>query len=317
MALLALAAPCAVLLALRLGVAPVSFRAAWRDPDGIDAAIAGARLARVCLGALAGGALALVGASFQALLRNPLGDPYALGVSGGAALGASLAVLAGLGGVAIPLAAFVGALGATAAVLVAARASGRVGVESLLLAGLVFNACASAALAFIRSVSASGRAQETLSLLLGVVTEEPASRVTLVGALVLTGSVGLFAMTKSMNLLALGDDTAASLGVRVAAARAGIFLASSLVVAAVVSVCGLIPFVGLLVPHYVRAWLGADHRWVLPGCFLGGATLLVLADLAARMVFLALGTEPPVGALTALVGGPFFLVMLRTLKDES
>ena len=102
-----------------------------------------------------------------------------------------------------------------------------------------------------------------------------------------------------------------------AAARAGIFLASSLVVAAVVSVCGLIPFVGLLVPHYVRAWLGADHRWVLPGCFLGGATLLVLADLAARLVFLALGTEPPVGALTARVGGPFFLVMLRTLKDES
>ena len=317
MGLLAVLAPCAVLLALRVGVAPVSFSAAWRDPHGVDAAIAGARLARVCLGALAGGALALVGASFQALLRNPLGDPYALGVSGGAALGASLAVLVGLGGVAVPFAAFAGALGATAAVLAAARASGRVGVESLLLAGLVFNACASAALAFIRSVAASGRAQETLSLLLGVVTEEPASRVALVGAFVLAGSLALFAAAKPMNLLALGDDTAASLGVRVGAARVVIFLAASLVVAAVVSVCGLIPFVGLLVPHYVRSALGADHRWVLPGSFLAGAALLVLADLAARMVFLALGTEPPVGALTALVGGPFFLVMLRSLREES
>ncbi len=137
----------------------------------------------------------------------------------------------------------------------------------------------------------------------------------LVAALVVVGSVALFAAAKPMNLLALGDDTAASLGVRVDVARAVIFLASSLVVAAVVSVCGLIPFVGLLVPHYVRAALGADHRWVLPGSFLAGASLLVLADLAARMVFLAIGTEPPVGALTALVGGPFFLVMLRSLRD--
>ena len=119
-----------------------------------------------------------------------------------------------------------------------------------------------------------------------------------------------------MNLLAWGDDTAASLGVAVERARVVVFLASSLVVAAVVSVCGLIPFVGLIVPHYVRAWLGADHRVLLPGCFLGGAVLLVVADLVARMVFVWLGTEPPVGALTAIIGGPFFLVMLRSLRSE-
>ena len=316
LALLVAAAACAAVVAARLGVARVSFTDAWRDPTSNDAAIVTARLCRVLLGAAAGGALAVVGAAFQALLRNPLGDPYALGISGGAALGATIAVLLGAVGALVPLAAFAGALGATAAVLLAARASGRVGAGALLIAGLVFNACTGAALAFLRTVAASGRAQETLSLLLGVVTEEPPARVALITTIVLVGGVALLALAKPMNLLAHGDDTAASLGVQVGRARVAIFLAASLVVAAVVSVCGLIPFVGLIVPHYVRAWLGADHRWTLPGCFFAGAALLVTADLAARMVFLWLGTEPPVGALTALVGGPFFLVMLRALREE-
>ncbi len=316
LALLVAAAACAAVVAARLGVARVSFTDAWRDPTSNDAAIVTARLCRVLLGAAAGGALAVVGAAFQALLRNPLGDPYALGISGGAALGATIAVLLGAVGALVPLAAFAGALGATAAVLLAARASGRVGAGALLIAGLVFNACTGAALAFLRTVAASGRAQETLSLLLGVVTEEPPARVALITTIVLVGGAALLALAKPMNLLAHGDDTAASLGVQVGRARVAIFLAASLVVAAVVSVCGLIPFVGLIVPHYVRAWLGADHRWTLPGCFFAGAALLVTADLAARMVFLWLGTEPPVGALTALVGGPFFLVMLRALREE-
>jgi iron complex transport system permease protein len=314
---LLIATPLAMAVALRFGVASISFHSVLNAPQGLDAAIFGARLSRVTLGALAGGALALVGASFQALLRNPLGDPYALGVSGGAALGATVAALVGATTIGVPLGAFVGALGATGAVLFAARASGRIGTESLLLAGLVFNACAGAGLAFVRSISASGRAQETLSLLLGVVTEEPPWRVFMVAVLVCLGSVVLYTFSKTMNLLTLGDDTAASLGVHLVRSRVMIFLASSLVVAAVVSVCGLIPFVGLLVPHYIRHWLGPDHRWVLPGSFLGGAILLVLADFAARMVFLLANTEPPVGALTALVGGPFFLVMLRSLKKNS
>ncbi len=237
-------------------------------------------------------------------------------MSGGAAFGATVAVLVGAGGVLVPVSAFGGAVAAMAVVLAAARASGRVGAEGLILAGLVFNACANAALAFLRSVATTGRAQETLSLLLGFVAEEPFARVATVAALVALGAAVLMVNAKAMNLLAWGDDTAASLGVAVERARVVVFLASSLVVAAVVSVCGLIPFVGLIVPHYVRAWLGADHRMLLPGCFLGGATLLVVADLVARMVFVWLGTEPPVGALTAIIGGPFFLVMLRSLRSD-
>ncbi len=303
-------------LSMRVGVARASLSAAIADPDGFDATILGARAARVVLGALAGGALASVGAAFQALFRNPLGDPYALGVSGGAALGATVAVLLGMGMVAVPIAAFAGALASTFAVLAVARASGRVGAESLLLAGMVSNAVSNAGLAFLRTSVTTSRSQETLTILLGSVVEEPWSRVGTVAAFSLAGMAVLFAQAKALNLLALGADSAASLGVNVARAEKVVFLASSLVVAAVVSVCGLIPFVGLLVPHYVKAVTGSDHRRLLPGSFMGGAALLMVADAATRAVFPLVGSEPPVGALTALVGGPFFLVVLKGLRDR-
>lgn len=301
--------------AMRVGAADVSLATALRDPSSYDAVIASARGARVVLGALAGGTLALVGASYQALFRNPLGDPYALGVSGGAALGATTAVLLGAGALLTPAAAFAGAVGAMALVLLVARGTGRVGAASMLLAGMVLNASTNAALAFLRSVVRSSRSQETLSVLLGVVSEEPWSRVAAVAALALAGVAVLLARAWSMNLLALGDESAASLGVEVPRTEATLFLASSLAVAAVVSVCGLIPFVGLIVPHYARALVGADHRALLPACFFGGAALLVAADAAARAMFPLFGASPPVGALTALVGAPLFLVMLKRLRD--
>ncbi len=313
---LAVAALVAVVLALRAGAASASLLTALRDPESFDSAILGARSARVLLGAVTGGTLALVGASYQALFRNPLGDPYALGVSGGAALGATSAVLLGAGMIWVPFAAFVGALGAMASVVAVARASGRIGAAGLLLAGMVSNAVTNAALALLRTVVTSVRSQETLSILLGAIGEEPWSRVALVSSLALTGCVGLWAMAKSMNLLAHGAETAASLGVDVSRAERGLFVLSSLVVAAVVSVSGLIPFVGLVVPHYVRAYLGPDHRVLLPGCFFAGAGLMVLADAACRLLFAYIGSEPPVGALTALLGGGFFLVTLRRMRIE-
>lgn len=306
----------AAALALHVGAAPLSWARALRDPQSFDAAIAEARSARVTLGYVAGGALALVGAAFQALFRNPLGDPYALGVSGGAALGATLAVLAGAAAALVPLAAFVGALCAMLTVLVTARASGRVGAEGLLLAGLVSNAITNAALSFLRSLVSNGRAQETLSILLGAIAEEPWARVGLVSVFAAVGALALVSLAKPLNLLAHGPDTAASLGVSVPRVELAVFTASSLVVAAVVSVVGLVPFVGLIVPQYARRWVGADHRLLLPASFFAGATLLVIADTAARALFTWVGSEPPVGALTALVGGPVFLTMLRRLGDS-
>jgi iron complex transport system permease protein len=235
-------------------------------------------------------------------------------VSGGGALGATIAVLLGAGGLLVPLAAFAGAIGATIAVLATARAAGRLDAQGLLLAGLVFNACTNAALAFLRSVVSTSKAQETLSLLLGFVAEERWSTVGTVAALVALGAVVLAVLSKPMNLLALGEDAASSLGLDVRRAQLAVFAAASLIVGGVVSVCGLIPFVGLIVPHYGRALVGPDNRVLLPACFFGGAALLVLADAATRMVFQALGSEPPVGAITALIGGPFFLVALRASR---
>jgi iron complex transport system permease protein len=160
------------------------------------------------------------------------------------------------------------------------------------------------------------KAQETLQILLGFVAEERWSTVGTVSALVLAGGGALFALAKPMNLLSLGEESAASLGLEVRRAEIWIFVAASLVVGGVVSVCGLIPFVGLIVPHYVRALVGPDHRALLPACFFGGAALLTVADAATRVTFLAAGSEPPVGALTALVGGPLFFVVLRRMRDE-
>jgi iron complex transport system permease protein len=313
-ALLAALALACMLGAVHVGAARGSLAAALCDPASLDRAILEARAARVVLGALAGGALALVGAAFQALLRNPLGDPYALGVSGGAALGASLAVIAGAGVLLVPLAAFGGAVAATVAVLATARATRRMDAQGMLLAGLVFNAVANAGLAFLRSTADAAKAQETLSLLLGFVAEERWSTVAVVAALVAVGGAALLALGKPMNLLALGEESAASLGLDVRRAEILIFVAASLVVGGVVSVCGLIPFVGLIVPHYARALTGPDNRALLPACFFGGAALLVVADTATRSMFLLIGSEPPVGTLTALVGGPFFFVALRRLR---
>ncbi len=312
-ALLAAGSALTALVAMRVGAAEAAWSTAWRDGDSFDAAVLGARGARVTLGFVGGAGLAVVGASYQALFRNPLGDPYALGVSGGAALGATAAVLLGAGMAAVPAAAFVGALAAMGAVLLTARATGRVGAEGMLLAGLVSNAISSAALAFLRSTVHTGRSQETLSILLGALSEEPWPRVALVAAAVLVGSALLGALSKPLNLLAHGEDAAASLGVDVGRAELAVFLAGSAVVAAVVSVCGLVPFVGLMVPHYVRGWVGRDHRALLPGCFFAGGALLMAADAVTRALSGPLGSEAPVGALTALVGGPFFLVMLRQL----
>jgi iron complex transport system permease protein len=170
---------------------------------------------------------------------------------------------------------------------------------------------ANAGLAFLRSVVSGAKAEETLALLLGAIDAERPSVVATVGVLVGVGTLALVLLGKSMNLLALGEETAASLGLAVRRAELLIFGAASLIVGGVVSVCGLLPFVGLIVPHYVRAWVGADHRALIPACFFGGAALMVLADASTRLIYLAVGREPSVGAITALIGGPFFFVLIR------
>jgi iron complex transport system permease protein len=271
------------------------------------------RLPRVLVGALVGAALSAAGAVFQALLRNPLADPFVLGISGGAALGGvavlSLGATAGLGSAAVPIAAFAGALATTALLFGAAGLRGRLAATTLLLTGVVFNAFASAAIVFLASL---GGMAEGTSIFLWLIGNLASARAELLAPLAVLVAIGLLCalpQTRALNLLALGEESAEQLGVPVERAKRLLLLATALMVGAAVSVSGLIGFVGLIVPHALRLVLGPDHRLLVPASALGGAAFLVLCDTAARSVLD--GRELPVGAITALAGGPLFLLLLR------
>ena len=271
------------------------------------------RLPRVLLAALVGASLAVSGVLFQALLRNPLADPYVLGVSGGAAVGGilvmSLGASFGLGQSAVPPGAFAGAIITTVVLYAVAGARGRVSATNLLLTGVVFNAFASAAIIFL--ASAAGLT-EGASIFLWLIGSLSASRVDVAAwvALFLAGGLA-FALpaARSLNLLALGEESARQLGVDVTRQQRVLLIATSLMVGAAVSVAGLVGFVGLIIPHLLRLLFGPDHRLLIPAAALGGATFLVLCDTVARTVLG--GRELPVGAITALAGGPLFLYLLR------
>jgi iron complex transport system permease protein len=271
------------------------------------------RLPRVSLGALVGASLAVAGVLFQALLRNPLADPYVLGVSGGAALGGilvlSLGGAFGLGYAAVPPAAFASAMVTTALLYVIAGASTRVSSTSLLLTGVVFNSFASAAIVFVASI---GGLTEGANIFLWLIGSLSSTRVEMSGWVALFLVLGLacaIPLARGLNLSALGEESAQQLGVDIDRQRRIVLIATSLMVGAAVSVAGLIGFVGLIIPHLLRLVLGPDHRLLIPAAALGGAAFLVVCDTIARTVLD--GRELPVGAITALVGGPLFLWLLR------
>jgi iron complex transport system permease protein len=305
-------------LALLFGSERASLAAAITDAASLDRVLLfEVRLPRIALAAVAGAGLSIVGASFQALLRNPLAEPYVLGVSGGAALGATAAIALGagtatlLGAALVPAAALAGGLAATALVYAIAKDAehGSSGT-SILLAGVMVNAIASALVTFLKTFVTPSRAQQLMRWLVGFVDLPTTASLVAVSLYVGAGAAVLLADAARMNLLALGDDTAGTLGVDVRALTRRTFFASSCIVGAIVSVTGLIGFVGLVVPHALRRLVGPDHRALLPISMLAGASMVLLCDLASRLLFRALGTEPPVGAVTAMIGGPVFLAML-------
>jgi iron complex transport system permease protein len=312
------------IVALLFGTEETSITRALSDPASLDRLIIlHARLPRVALAACAGAGLAAVGAALQALLRNPLAEPYLLGVSGGAALGATVAILAGLTGLTligsalVPISAFLGGLGATFAVYAIARVSGPLSGTEILVSGIIVNAMASALVTFAKSFGSAARTQELIFWLMGFVPVVSRTTLVLITLYVLAGVVALFVEARRLNLLSLGDEPAAHLGLDVTALVRRVFLASSLVVGAIVSVTGLIGFVGLVVPHAVRRVVGPDMRILLPISFVAGAATLIAADVVARAAFPWLGTEPPVGAVTALVGGPVALVLLARARRST
>jgi iron complex transport system permease protein len=306
------------LLALLFGTEPTSLARAISDPESLDRVILlHARLPRVALAATTGAGLAAVGAALQALLRNPLAEPYTLGVSGGAALGATAAILAGLtsvtllGAALVPIAALAGGLAATLLVYALARSTGSISGTEILLSGIIVNAVAAALVTFAKTLATASRTQELLFWLVGFIDVPTPAALVAVTVYVAAGLAVLFLDAGRLNLLALGEESAAHLGVDVRALVRRVFFASSIVVGAVVSVTGLIGFVGLVVPHAVRRLVGADLRRIMPVSLFVGATALVASDLVARASFGWFGSEPPVGAVTAMLGGPIALVLLR------
>jgi iron complex transport system permease protein len=280
--------------------------------------VLGVRLPRVILGGLVGAALATAGAVFQALLRNPLADPYVLGVSGGAAL-AGIAMLA-LGGAyaistsAVPIAAFAGGLLATGLLYWVSGGRGRSSPTALLLTGVVFNAFASAAIIFVASLAGFFDGSRIFLWLIGHLSAVEIDAAGMVGASVFLGLATACLLARSLNLLVLGDEAAAQLGVPVDSHRRWLLVGTSLMVGAAVAVSGLIGFVGLIVPHSLRLVIGSDHRLLIPASALTGAGFLVLCDTVARTALE--GRELPVGAVTAIVGGPLFIFLLRRAQSR-
>ena len=277
------------------------------------------RLPRVVLGFLVGCCLASVGVALQALLRNPLADPYVLGVSSGAALGVSIAVLVGVGttmlGVsALPLCGFAGALIALLVIYRLAASYDRLPVYSVLLAGVILNAIFSALIMFVTSVMDPNRSFGMMIWLMGSLTAPGYPALVVLSLYLLVGLGLLFTQVRVLNIMAFGEESARSLGIDTERTKRHIFLLSALMTGAVVSVSGMIGFIGMVVPHAVRLMFGADHRLLMPAAALVGGAFLMGADTFSRTYFSP--SEVPVGIITALAGGPFFIYLLVWRKDR-
>ncbi len=290
----------AVALSLMVGAAGIS-----RDRS----IVLDLRLPRALLAGLAGGGLAVSGATFQAMLRNPLAEPYILGVSGGAALGAVIVTVFTRSVVLLPVAALIGALGTIALVFaIAARATLRLDPRVLLLAGVIVGAFFQAIILLLLTFADVESFRSAIFWMMGSVAGASWPGVLTLVVVVLPACLALYGLARPLNLLVSGEETALYLGVNVQFVMRAAYFVASLLVAVSVAACGSIGFVGLVVPHAVRMLWGSDHRVVLPTAFLVGSAFLILADTTARTIVAP--AELPVGVITALVGVPVFLLLL-------
>lgn len=272
------------------------------------------RLARILLAALVGAGLAAAGATFQGLFRNPLADPFVVGASGGAALGATIAIVGGLtwtfaGFSAIPLAAFLGALGAVGLVYSISEVGGRSSVITLLLAGAALSTLLSAIVSLLMLMSDEDL-QTTFAWLMGGFSGKSWDYLWTSAPYIILGSLALWLMARPLDALASGDETAQSLGLPLKQTRGALVAAATLVTAAAVAGSGIIGFVGLIAPHAARLIFGATHHRLIPASAILGAILLVLADDLARTILAPI--ELPVGIVTSILGGIFFLYLLKS-----
>ncbi len=320
LAILAAALLVTVLLALSIGPVHIDVRAILgillgRDgdwPDIHETIILDVRLPRVLLGALVGAALAVAGCAMQGLFRNPMASPYVLGLSSAAAFGASLAILLGASlasmALSVPLLAFAFTLLTAFGVYSIARVGGQVPVETLLLAGIAIGAFFSAQVSLLKFL-AGDELRDIVFWIMGGLWAAGWDELALVAPLIVLSVGALLVMARPLNALLLGEGAALDLGVEVERTKLMVLTFSALATAAAISVAGIIGFVGLIVPHIVRIFVGPDHRVLLPASVMAGAIFLIWCDTVARMVIAP--SELPVGVVTASLGAPFFLYLLR------
>lgn len=291
----------------------------WAPADPIvESTLWVVRFPRIAMGLAVGAALAVAGAVMQAIFGNPLAEPGVVGVSSGGALGAALAIVTGasvLGGGTLAIFAFVGSLGATLLVYFVSRANGRTEVVTLLLTGIAVNAFAGAGLAFLLFVGDSASREQIVFWQLGSLNGSRWSGVAIVVVVAILGTVAAVTLGRRYDLLALGERNARHLGVNVEALRIGSIVLVALLTGAAVAFCGIIAFVGLVVPHIIRMAIGPSHRALIVASAFGGGALLVLSDLLARSV--VTGADLPIGLLTSLIGGPFFFFLLFRQRRRS
>jgi iron complex transport system permease protein len=305
---------------LKLWLTPLFPGAAAGMDDTVRYIILHVRLARICLAFLVGSALALAGTVYQGVLLNPLADPFTLGISTGAAFGASLSILLGLGSVhffnisALPAAAFAGALLALYLVYMLGSFQGRIHLVTIVLAGVIVSTFLSAMISLLKSLN-----EESVSTIvfwiMGSLSGKSWTHVLLVLPYIAAGAAAICCFTRELDLLSLGDIQAQQLGVNVQKVRFWLLFAASLVTASAVAVSGIIGFVGLVIPHLVRLALGPRHRLLIPAALLSGGLLVLVSDSIARSI-LPSGEEIPVGVVTAIIGGPFFCYLLLRHKKQ-
>jgi iron complex transport system permease protein len=311
-----------VVISLRMGADPISVRdivvtlfdgaVGRRDqiPSEFWLVVFGLRLPRIALGILVGAALSTAGAGFQALLRNPLAEPYVLGVSSGAALGAIVSLIAAphTAG-AIQAAAFVGAAATTAAVYFLGRRGGRLDSATLLLAGIVTASFLSAVIMFLMTTLNVGDLRGMAFWLMGDLASTPSVDMRWLYLVLLIAVGSIYTTSSDLNLILTGEQEAQHLGVNVHRVKLVVYVAASVLTGLAVSVSGAIGYVGLLVPHVMRMLFGTDYRLLVPTSAIGGAIIILAADTLARTVIAP--TELPVGAMTALAGAPVFIYLMR------
>ncbi len=318
MAALALLAAVMMICCL-LGTEDVSLKAVFKDLGNVEATspdhliFMRVRLPRVILAAIVGAALACAGVIFQALLRNPLADPYILGISSGAGLGTIIAVISGFswtlwGRSPVAVFAFIGAIATVWLVWMIGKLTGKNHVTGLLLAGVVISAFFSAMIMFLTSISRSKQVYATIFWLMGNIAEEDYLVLWVSSGCVLTGIISLFYISPQLNVISFGQNDARTMGINIGRIQTIAFAIAAAITAVAVSLSGLIGFIGLIVPHAIRLVFGPDHRQLLPLSAIFGAIFLVIADTVARIVVAP--AQLPVGVVTAMIGGPFFLVLL-------